>query len=195
MGDQNTKNESRDAILDAALELFARKGYEAAGVQAIVDAAGMTKPALYYYFNNKEGLLEVLIGEYGAALITVLTRAARYHHKLIMNLKELLGVTLGFAEWCPDFWRLMINCFAAAPETTSYAEGKELRNKIITVLKDLFSSASKDHGNMIDRETLYAETFFALLERCALLSLNGELKLDDHTQFRIIHQFMHGIFS
>lgn len=46
----------RERLLKAAVELFARKGYAATGVQEIVAACGVTKPVLYYYFGSKEGL-------------------------------------------------------------------------------------------------------------------------------------------
>ncbi len=48
--------EARGRLLSAALELFTRKGYAATSVREIVEAAGVTKPVLYYYFGNKEGI-------------------------------------------------------------------------------------------------------------------------------------------
>lgn len=53
----------RQRLLDKATEIFARKGYAAATVREIVTAAGVTKPVLYYYFRNKEGLFLELMGE------------------------------------------------------------------------------------------------------------------------------------
>lgn len=46
----------RDKLYAAAARLFARKGYAAATVREIVEEAGVTKPVLYYYFGNKEGI-------------------------------------------------------------------------------------------------------------------------------------------
>lgn len=46
----------RDRLLNAALQLFAEKGYEATSVREIALAAEVTKPTLYYYFKSKEGL-------------------------------------------------------------------------------------------------------------------------------------------
>ena len=43
-----------EGILQAAVRLFARKGYEATSTREIVEAAGVTKPMIYYYFKNKE---------------------------------------------------------------------------------------------------------------------------------------------
>lgn len=47
---------ARERLLVAATELFSRKGYSATTTREIVAAAGVTKPVLYYYFRNKEGL-------------------------------------------------------------------------------------------------------------------------------------------
>lgn len=53
----------RQRLLEAAIELFARKGYAATSVQEIVAACGVTKPVLYYYFGSKEGLFAELMNE------------------------------------------------------------------------------------------------------------------------------------
>jgi TetR/AcrR family transcriptional regulator len=50
-------------LLDAALQLFSTKGYAATSVRELVEAAGVTKPVLYYYFKNKEGLYLALMGD------------------------------------------------------------------------------------------------------------------------------------
>ncbi|MFN0178506.1 MAG: TetR/AcrR family transcriptional regulator [Gemmatimonadales bacterium] len=44
-------------ILDAAVALFAKRGYEATTMQDVATKVGMTGPALYYYFDSKQDLL------------------------------------------------------------------------------------------------------------------------------------------
>ncbi|MFO7652329.1 MAG: TetR/AcrR family transcriptional regulator [Candidatus Krumholzibacteriia bacterium] len=46
-----------DALLDAAFRMFAERGYRAARLEDLAGAAGMTKGAVYYYFDSKEDLL------------------------------------------------------------------------------------------------------------------------------------------
>ncbi len=58
------ENESvRHRLLAAATDLFTQKGYAATTVREIVGAAGVTKPVLYYYFRNKEGIYLELMRE------------------------------------------------------------------------------------------------------------------------------------
>jgi AcrR family transcriptional regulator len=48
---------SREALLDAAIELIAEGGYTATGVDAIARRSGVVKSALYWHFGSKDGLL------------------------------------------------------------------------------------------------------------------------------------------
>lgn len=54
--------DARPAIRRAALDLFAEKGFDAASVQEIVDRAGVTKGALYHYFESKADILFEIYG-------------------------------------------------------------------------------------------------------------------------------------
>ena len=49
-------------LLEAALRLFAEKGFEGTSVQDVVAAAGVTKGAMYHYFSSKEDLLYEIYG-------------------------------------------------------------------------------------------------------------------------------------
>lgn len=51
--DQGT---TREQILDAAYDIFLRKGIDGAGTQEVADKAGVNKAMLYYYFDSKENL-------------------------------------------------------------------------------------------------------------------------------------------
>ena len=54
---------TRNRLLRAAVQVFDRKGYAASSVREIVEAAGVTKPALYYHFGSKEGMLLAILNE------------------------------------------------------------------------------------------------------------------------------------
>jgi len=48
--------ETRSRIIEAAVGLFAERGYEGASTRDIATAAGVNAPALQYYFDNKKGV-------------------------------------------------------------------------------------------------------------------------------------------
>jgi TetR/AcrR family transcriptional regulator len=58
----------RRKLLVGAADLFAQKGYASTTVREIVATAGVSKPVLYYYFHNKEGIyLELMRETFGKA--------------------------------------------------------------------------------------------------------------------------------
>ena len=52
---------TRERLLEAAVEMFAERGYAATGVDALCRKAGVAKTGLYWEFENKVGLLNAVI--------------------------------------------------------------------------------------------------------------------------------------
>jgi len=63
LGTRGQPEQSRAAILNAAVREFAREGVAAARTDAIADAAGVNKALLYYYFKDKEALYQAVLDE------------------------------------------------------------------------------------------------------------------------------------
>jgi len=62
---ERTKAANRAAILDAAREVFAEQGYEAACVRDIVRRTDLASGTFYNYFHDKDAIFEALIAETG----------------------------------------------------------------------------------------------------------------------------------
>jgi TetR/AcrR family transcriptional regulator len=92
----------RQRLLARATELFARKGYASTTVREIVEAAGVTKPALYYYFRNKEGLYLELMQEAWKRFDTILdgvpNESGTIKERIIHLLDQILGLVLDQIE-------------------------------------------------------------------------------------------------
>ena len=54
---------SKEKIIEAAIEVFFEKGFDAASMREIAEKAGLTKPMIYYHFKNKEALYIALLEE------------------------------------------------------------------------------------------------------------------------------------
>jgi AcrR family transcriptional regulator len=52
---------SRERLIDAAMRLFAERGYRDASVQAIGEAAGISRGSIFWHFGSKEGLLWAVV--------------------------------------------------------------------------------------------------------------------------------------
>ena len=53
--------DTRQRILDKALELFSAKGYDAVGVAEIAKAVGIKAPSLYNHFPSKQAIFDALV--------------------------------------------------------------------------------------------------------------------------------------
>lgn len=60
---RTARSEKRDRIIDAAVSVFAEKGYRAARISDIARGAGVADGTIYLYFRNKEDLLLTIFEE------------------------------------------------------------------------------------------------------------------------------------
>jgi AcrR family transcriptional regulator len=67
------KAATRERILQAAMAVFAERGYAAASMDEIARRAGSSKGGVYFHFANKQAIFEALIAE----LVTMLESAVR----------------------------------------------------------------------------------------------------------------------
>lgn len=56
----DAKVDTRQRILDVALDLFTEQGYDGTSLREIAEQLGITKAAIYYYFESKEDILMAL---------------------------------------------------------------------------------------------------------------------------------------
>ena len=187
--------DNRTNILNIALNLFALKGYEATGVQEIVEKAKVTKPTLYHYFGSKRGLLEALLKYYFDILITDIEKASRYSGDLPLTLSNTASAFFAFVKNNETFYRMQLAMCFSSIESEPYLATEPYSRKLFSLLEQMFLLASNDHGNMKNRQKRYAFTFLGILNSYISLFLNKNIKLTGETVYLAVHQFSHGIYS
>jgi len=60
---------ARERLLESAKRLFSQKGYYATSVEDIVESAGLSKGAFYFYFKSKEELFKSLVEEMHLSIV------------------------------------------------------------------------------------------------------------------------------
>lgn len=89
--------ETRDKIIYDAKKLFMQRGYSAISISHIVEAVGVTKPTLYYYFPDKEHLY--------TAVLTSMIETGSPHFSCVLDdpnlslAKKLETITKGYLEF------------------------------------------------------------------------------------------------
>jgi AcrR family transcriptional regulator len=104
---QRNPDRTRRRILQAAIRLFARQGFHAVSVDAIVALARVNKRMVYHYFGSKDALFE-------AALVEVYQRIEQIEFHAIERgqtprekLARLLVSYFAFLDDEPEFTRLL----------------------------------------------------------------------------------------
>jgi TetR/AcrR family transcriptional regulator len=187
--------ENDHILLDRALELFSRRGYDAVGVQEIVESAGLTKPTLYHYFGSKRGLLEALLKRESGHLLTAIVEAALYQGDLVLTLERVVRAYFSVAKQHSTFYRMQLGMYFSPPESETYHAVWPFAREQREILEGVFIHAAEDHGNLRGRHTRYAVGFLGQINAVIGLYLHNEISLDDQRVYELVHQFMHGIYS
>ncbi len=187
--------DNKEKIMQCALELFSDKGYEGTGIQEITQAAGITKPTLYYYFGNKEGLLKAILDFYFSDFTVKLENAAAYSGDTVNTVTQISRMFLTAAKENTLFYRMYLSMSLSAVNTTSFLCITPFCERISGIVETFFLKAAQDNGNMKGHEKEITMSYLGVINSYALLLLNGKLELSEKLIYRIVHLFLHGIYS
>jgi len=86
--------ERRAQILDAASNVFARKGFDQASMDEIVDESGLSKGALYWYFKSKDQIIAAVLDRMFAPELDQLNALARAEGTARERLLQFAAITV-----------------------------------------------------------------------------------------------------
>ena len=191
--------ENRTLLLQCAKELFYAKGYDAVGVQEIVEKAGLTKPTLYYYFGSKIGILRTLIETKFEELRISVQKALDSEGDIRIHLYHLAEAYCYCFERDREFYMLMMALFYSARENEAYKAIRPYVTEFYETVVKVFENASGELGNMNGRQRQFAVGFIGTVNHYLLVhcELDPEQKEEiSREQINsLVNQFMYGIFS
>jgi AcrR family transcriptional regulator len=136
--------ETREQILRAALKHFANAGYAATSVQQIVDDARVSKPALYYYFQDKAGLFAALVDEALEKRLRVMQEAAARGRNFREQAREILTALFEHFQKNRELTRIAFATAYAAPgEIPEIPDYLNLCRRNIDFIHSLIKQAQK----------------------------------------------------
>jgi TetR/AcrR family transcriptional regulator, fatty acid metabolism regulator protein len=108
--------EKRQHILDAAVRVFARRGYHEARVGDIAAEAGVAHGLLYHYFSSKEALLETIFRETWTELLHALREVEDNVGPATEQLRQVTAILLRSWRRSPDLVRVLVREVARSPQ-------------------------------------------------------------------------------
>jgi TetR/AcrR family transcriptional regulator, fatty acid metabolism regulator protein len=108
--------EKRRQILDAAVRVFAQKGFHTSRVGDIAEEAGVAHGLLYHYFNSKDELLETVFHENWSVLIERIAAVEESDEPAPQQLRHVTAILLRTWLHAPDVVRIVVREFGRSPE-------------------------------------------------------------------------------
>jgi len=161
--------ETRQQIIDAAYTLFYQSGFMRTGVDAIANAAGITKRTLYQHFGSKDELIEAVL-EYQHEI--ALERIRRWADcitgkpdQMVETIFEKLAQWAAGAEWQGSgFTRAAVE-FADLPGHPARKAARRQKEEVEKYLVKKFDAQDLNDAEQLVREVLL------LIEGCQSLTL------------------------
>lgn len=180
-------------ILDAARELFSRKGFEATRMDEVAAAAGVTKPAVYRYFPGKERLIEALLEEDLAIPFRRLSDWVDAHPGPIA---EIVGgfsdqvATLQTGGLMRSYLMLALDGAGRHPEIADFIRTRILAPGLIVLAKAFYQASERGELAAGHDPGFMARTFFAPFLQTSLGTVGYALPVGDEAErarYRAFH--------
>jgi TetR/AcrR family transcriptional regulator, fatty acid metabolism regulator protein len=108
--------DKRRHLLDAAVRVFARKGFHATRVGDIAEEAGVAHGLLYHYFDSKDQVLEAVFHENWSVLLARISSVEETDEPAGDQLRHIATIVLRTWLHLPDVVRVVIREFGRSPE-------------------------------------------------------------------------------
>jgi AcrR family transcriptional regulator len=157
------RSATRAALLGAARELFAERGYAATGREEIAARAGVTRGALYHHFASKAEAFEAVVDELDAELLVRVITAAR---RGTDPLDQLRRAARAYIDACtePAIARILLT---DAPTVLGWPA---LRARSAATCQALLEGVLRDDGiDVPGTPAVTAALLLGLLDEAALL--------------------------
>jgi TetR/AcrR family transcriptional regulator len=184
----------RERLLACATQLFTRKGYTGTTVREMVAAAGVTKPVLYYYFQNKEGIyLELIRGAF-AKLDAILESSRSERGNAIEKLLRLCNQVLSLFEEKIEVAKLMYSISYGPPQGAPFFDFDSHHVKFHEAVRRLIREGMRQgefkKGNV---EDIMWSIMGAVNVAMEVQLCHPELRMDRKRLARILHLIFKGI--
>lgn len=134
----------REAILDAAQELIESGGYHGLRMDAVADAAELSKGTLYLYFENKDALCAAVATRLIDSLIPVIESALRDAPSGLEAIRRLLQSYYDFTREHPHHFRFALAWLSAGERMDDSTESFQVyRSRVGHMLSQVITSLKR----------------------------------------------------
>lgn len=159
------------ALLAAARELFARKGYDGTSIRSITDHAGANLGAVTYHFGSKRALYESVLQSVLSPLHDRVRRAAEAEGAPLDQLETVIRAFFRHLQENPDMPQLMLQELAAGKTPPPAVVGtlQSVVGTLTMIVGEGQSDLTIRSGNplLLAMSVIYQPIHFTLIRRLA----------------------------
>ena len=143
------EEETRNTILRTAQQLFMEHGYRAVSTRQIADGCGLTQPALYHHFADKQDLYVAVMKESLSETQAALERILRRNESVQERLKRFARYLLSSTE--RDHAMMMHDIQQELSVTSRAVLNEAFQAGIITPIRSLLEEGTRQ-GVLLDAQ-------------------------------------------
>lgn len=190
------RDSSRDAIVLAAISVFARKGFEGATIREISGIAGLNVSLISYYFGGKAGLFEFCLQTFGegkAVLVESILTSPKSPEEVRIKMQIVFEQLVQGHLENPDMTALIHRELASGMATSREIFGR-VYSRIFHTFKDFICSAHaqgylrSDIDPFVCAQIMWLGFVTFLRDDAVNLALNGKTLADPDYRKNLIEQ-------
>jgi AcrR family transcriptional regulator len=148
------RGRTRDAIVEAALELFRERGFEGTTMRAVAERAGVSVGNAYYYFSSKDelvqGFYDQLVAEHRALALPELAGRTDLASRLSVTLHAWITAAEPYREFAGRFFAVAAQ--PGNPLSPFSPEAGPARTASIDLYREVLAGARIDPDPELARE-------------------------------------------
>ena len=188
----SVKNPKR-RLIDAAVALFAEKGYASTSVKEIVAQADVSKPVLYYHFGSKEGIFHAILDwaseRQEAVLAEVLDMSGTARDRLLFLYQCIYQ---GLIE-NPNLFTMIHNLIFGPPQGAPLYDFRQYHGRLADVIKTIYLEGRARNEVAFAEPDDVAILVLGVIDFCTRLGRVGHEPLDPDRSKRLLNLVFRGL--
>jgi AcrR family transcriptional regulator len=194
----HSESVTRQLLLHAALKCFSARGYSATSVQEIVDAANVSKPAMYYYFADKADIFQAVVDSAHDERYSLMQAAASKGRTTPEKLEEILAQLFEYSLRNKEVLRLTFaTAFSAPGDAPHLGHCREKGRRNFEFVKSLVEAGQRsgELTRAFTAEELAMSIYGQVNSYIMIRLLMPDCPLNRETAQRIVSLFLKGAGS
>ena len=186
------KNPKR-RLIDAAIALFAEKGYASTSVKEIVAQADVSKPVLYYHFGSKEGMFHAILDWASERQEAVLAEALNMSGTALDRLLFLYQrIYQGLIE-NPNLFTMIHNLIFGPPQGAPLYDFRKYHGRLADAIKRIYLEGRARNELAPAEPDDVAILVLGVIDFCIRLGRVGQEPLDPDRSRRLLNLVFRGL--